>query len=81
MNIRQVYVVDNQDWLAPKSDLTGAQTYQAILDLYRTVSDEQWRVACADLANAGLPVDEQHERYLALLRESRANSVGGPVDV
>lgn len=67
MSIRPVYVIENQDWLAPKSNLTDQQAYDAIVALWQTVSDEQWRVACADLANAGLPLDEQHQRYVEML--------------
>lgn len=66
MSIRQVYVVENQDWLAPKSALTNTQAYDAIVALYGTVSDEQWRIACADLGNAGLPVEERHRRYVEM---------------
>ncbi|ACU71916.1 hypothetical protein Caci_3007 [Catenulispora acidiphila DSM 44928] len=33
--LRQVYVIDNQDWLAPKSNLTDDEAYQAIVDLYQ----------------------------------------------
>lgn len=69
MNIRQVYVVENEDWLAPKSNLTDQQAYDAIVALYQTVSDEQWRLTCADLGNAGLPVDGRHRRYVEMTGE------------
>lgn len=69
MSLRQVYVVENQDWLAPKSNLTDAQAYAAILALYQTVTDEQWSTAVADLGNSGLPVDERHRRYVAMTGE------------
>ena len=54
MNIRQVYVVENQDWLAPKSNLTDQQAYDAIVRLWQDVSEEQYDAAMADLKNAGL---------------------------
>lgn len=71
MSIRPVYVIENQDWLAPASNLTDQQAYEAIVALYQTVSDEQWRVACADLGNAGLPEGERHERYVEMLEGER----------
>lgn len=71
MRLRQVYVVENQDWLAPKSNLTNHQAYNAVVALYGTVTDEQWRIACADLRNAGLPVNERHERYVTMTGEQR----------
>lgn len=69
MNIRQVYVIENEDWLAPKSNLTDQQAYDAIVALPGIVSDEQWRIACADLGNAGLTLDEQHRRYVEMAGE------------
>jgi hypothetical protein len=54
VNIRQVYVVENQDWLAPKSNLTDQQAYDAIVRLWQTVSGEQYDAAIADMATAGL---------------------------
>lgn len=66
MSIRPVYVIENEDWLAPKSNLTDQQAYDAIVQAYQGVSDEQWRVACADLGNAGLPADERHRRYVGM---------------
>lgn len=66
-----MYVIENQDWLAPKSNLTDQQAYNAITDLYQTVTDEQWRLACADLGNAGLPIDEQHRRYVEMAGEQQ----------
>lgn len=66
MNIRQVYVVENQDWLAPTSNLTDIEAYNAVLALHGTVSDEQWRLACADLGNAGLSIEERHRRYVEM---------------
>lgn len=67
MSIRQVYDVENQDWLGPESALTDQEAYDAIVGLYDTVTDTQWRVACADLGNAGLPVEEQHRLYVEML--------------
>lgn len=32
---RQVYVVENQDWLATPSNLTDAEAYEAIVGLYQ----------------------------------------------
>ena len=52
---RQVYVVENQDWLAPKSDLSDDEAYDAIIDLYNTVNDEQYKAAIEDLQNAQPP--------------------------
>lgn len=66
-----MYVIENQDWLAPKSNLTDQQAYDAIVALYGTVSDEQWRLACADLGNAGLPANEQYRRYVEMAGEQR----------
>ncbi|NUQ98293.1 MAG: hypothetical protein HOY79_17675 [Streptomyces sp.] len=54
MNIRQIYVIDNQDWLGCESNLTDQQAYDAIVDLWLTVSEEQYDAAMADLATAGL---------------------------
>ena len=54
MNIRQVYVVENHDWLAPKSNLTDQQAYDAIVRLWHDVSGEQYDAAIADMATAGL---------------------------
>jgi hypothetical protein len=55
VSIRPIYVIENQDWLAPKSNLTDQEAYDAIVQLYQTVTDEQYDAAMADLANAGLP--------------------------
>jgi len=49
---RQIYVVENQDWLAPVSNLTDQEAYDAIVALYETVNDEQYRVAMDDLKNS-----------------------------
>ncbi|WP_143765469.1 hypothetical protein [Catenulispora acidiphila] len=52
---RQVYVVENQDWLAPKSNLSDQEAYDAIVDLYESVTDEQYGVAIAELKKAQAP--------------------------
>lgn len=57
MSFRPIYVIENQDWLGCKSNLTDQQAYDAIVALYRTVTDEQYDAAMADLANAGLPAE------------------------
>ena len=56
--IRQVYVVENQDWLAPESNLSDQEAYDAIVDLYETVSDEQYRAAIDGLKEAQAPESE-----------------------
>jgi hypothetical protein len=58
MSIRPIYDVNNEDWLAPKSNLTDAEAFDAIVSLYQIVTPEQYTVAMADLANAGLPAEE-----------------------
>jgi hypothetical protein len=51
--IRQVYVVENQDWLAPESNLSDQEAYDAIVALYTTVTDEQYQAAIDDLKESG----------------------------
>lgn len=53
---RQVYVVENQDWLAPVSNLTDQQAYDAIVALHETVSPEQYQIAMDDLKNSQPPI-------------------------
>ena len=62
MSIRQVYVIKNQDWLAPQSNLTDQEAYKAIVDLWLTVSDEQYDTAVADLKTAGLNNETEDDR-------------------
>jgi predicted secreted protein len=49
--------------------MSDAEAYDALVRLFRSVSDEDWRKACAELANAGLPTEERRQRYLLILEE------------
>lgn len=62
MSIRQVYVVENEDWLAARSNISDEQAYDAIVRMYQTVSEVQYDAAIADLANAGLYEEVESDR-------------------
>lgn len=59
-NIRPVYVVENQDWLAPKSNLSDSEAYDAIVALYTNVSSRDYDAAMAGLKDAQLPEEDAH---------------------
>lgn len=59
-NIRPVYVVENQDWLAPKSNLSDSEAYEAIVALYKNVSSDDYDAAMANLKEAQPPQEDAH---------------------